>query len=180
MSAMSRESPVDAGGTQGVRCQLCLANWSTRHVTQNSPAGRSEDLYYCETCYEAKYLKIGTPAGGFPRPRYTLKNAAIVIAVCRACQRSSGLRHAKCSYRGLGASAPQNVHAYVGVNLSVGFYTACFLLSCWLGRVIWYKRTGGLVRPPELRTRTRNDQARFYSEACHALCGAESRACSQK
>ncbi len=40
-------------------CQLCLANWSTRHVTQISPGGRSEDLYYCETCYEAKYLKPG-------------------------------------------------------------------------------------------------------------------------
>ena len=153
-------------------CQLCLANWATRRITDNPLDKGCEDRHYCQSCYEAKYLKIGPPPGDFPRLRYTLKNAAVLIVLCALISAAAVL----VVRSGHFVDSPPGVrklHTFLAVSLTLGFYIACFRLFCWLGRVIFYKRTGGLVTAAQPRSLTRNEQGAMFRRdvACLAWIG---------
>src|SRR5438477_5908489 len=65
-------------------CQLCLANAATCHVTERSPSGRFGEAHYCPECCAVKYFKPPPHASEFPKPKLTLQNVMILVAVLAA------------------------------------------------------------------------------------------------
>jgi hypothetical protein len=130
-------------------CQLCLTEAATQHVTERAPCGRFEVARYCAECYEAKFFKPPPSTSGFPRPRLTLKNIMILVgvwaipnAVVAWVMRSGYVTGTAIQMR------QWTRDAFLAVNLVLGFFVVWFGLMIWLFRVMWYKRTGGLVTMP--------------------------------
>lgn len=134
-------------------CQLCLARVATRRVTERLPSGRIGDAYYCPECYAAKYFGPG-PAGveAAPRLRFTLGHAMTLVGVW-------GVANAVTAWvmkAGPRVWPPAQVgrwvaRAFLGVNLSVGVLVGYVVVAGWLARLLWYRRTGGLVPMPSQR-----------------------------
>ncbi len=133
-------------------CQLCLAKEATRFVSEQSPGGRLVRAYYCSECYVAKYRDPPPPSQGFPRPRYTLKTFMILVAVFSV---PNAIAAWVMSYvTGTPAQLRQwSIYAFLGVNVVLGFGVAWFSVVVWLGRLIWFNRTGGLVPMPAQQVR---------------------------
>jgi hypothetical protein len=131
-------------------CQLCLIKMATRHVTERSPRGRFEEAHYCAECYEAKYLRPPPPADSFPRPRATLKNLMILVGVWAVPNAIAAWVMRSGYVTGTPAQLRQwAINTFLGVNLVLGFFVVLVALQTWLNRVIWHRRTGGLVPMPK-------------------------------
>ena len=131
-------------------CQLCLARVATRRVTERLPSGRLGDAYYCPDCYGAKYLGPGPAGGGgAPRLRLTLGLAMTLVGVWGVANAltawviKAGSRGWPPAQAGRWAA-----RAFLGVNLSVGLFAGYVVVAGWLSRLLWHRRTGGLVPMP--------------------------------
>jgi hypothetical protein len=59
--------------------QVRLQNAATRYITDKSRSGRLVEGYYCERCWEAKYVSPPTASPPFSTPKFTLKNVMILL-----------------------------------------------------------------------------------------------------
>ena len=131
-------------------CQLCLNKPSTIHLAERLPSGSFAEAHYCAECYEAMYLKPQSSTDLFPRPRFTLNNIMMLVAVWAVANAVT----AWVMKSGYITGTPQQlrewtVNAFLAVNLVFGFCVVWFYLMTWLQKVSWYKRTGGLVPTPK-------------------------------
>lgn len=143
-----------------VICHLCLARWATHHLAVPSSSGQAEQAHYCPECYKAKYHKPPLPDAAFPRPRFTIKSIMILVSVWTVPNEVA----AWIMRSGLVTGTPEQLRqwtipAFVAVNLLLGFFTAWFYLMNWLGKVMWFHRTGGLVPMPHEKLTVRQQLA---------------------
>jgi hypothetical protein len=134
-------------------CDLCLANPATHRVTEGTSSGRFEDSLCCDACLNAIYVKRSPPRD-FPRPRFTLKNAMILLgmwtipnALVSWIMRSGYITGTPDQLR------QWTVQAFVGANLCFGFFAVHTYVLTWLSSVMYHRRTGGRV-PMPVRTMT--------------------------
>lgn len=131
-------------------CQICAAKEATNRVTERSRSGRFEEAHYCPECYEAKYLKPPPTACDFPRPRLRIKNVMILVGVWAIPNAVAAWVKGSGYLTGTPAQIRQwTINTFLGVNLVLGFLVVYLAMLAWLFRVIWYKRTGGLLPMPE-------------------------------
>jgi hypothetical protein len=148
---MDSEFSVDTRSEDDMICQVCLAKKATPRVSKRAPGTRCKEGYYCTKCYEAKDLKPPLSAQGFPRPSFTIKSLITLVAGCAFVNAVT----AWVMRSGYIVGTPDqlrrwSISACVWVNLIFGFFVMSFSLTGWLGRVMWYKRTGGMVPTPQL------------------------------
>ena len=137
-------------------CQLCLEKPATCHLTTRSRAGHFIEDHYCDACYAAKYLQPPAAAARFPRPRFTLKNVMILLGVWTVPNAVEAWVFRSGYVTGTPAQIRQwTVHTFLAVNLVLGFFVLWTYLLTWLGRVMWYKKTGDLVPIPQQRLNVR-------------------------
>ncbi len=140
-------------------CQLCLSKPATMRITERLPAGGFAEAKYCLECFEAKYVKPPPGPASFPRPRFTIKNFMILVALWAipnavvAWFMRSGLV--------IGTSKQLRewtIAAFLAVNLVFAFFGAWFCLMAWLQRVTWYNQTGGVLPMPARQRVPRKQQ----------------------
>ncbi len=146
--AMISDISVDRKNLEGMSCQLCVFSPATCRVTQREADGRSEEGFYCSSCYEAKYVKPPPTDQGVQRLRFTIKALMILVVVF-----SIPNAIAAWILRSLSGTPQQirewSVSAFLGINLILGFLIVWLFLQSWLEMVSWYNRTGGLVPMPK-------------------------------
>ena len=141
-SFSTRRSP------HGMVCQLCRVKAATYQITERSSTDRFGEAHYCFKCYEAKYLKP-PPPGGFPRPRSTIKNVMMLVAVWAVPNAITAWIMRSGHFTGSPAQVRRwTLYAFLGVNLVLGFLVVYHALLTWLTRVLWFRRTGGVVPMP--------------------------------
>jgi hypothetical protein len=130
-------------------CQLCLVKLATYSVTDKLPSGRLGMAYYCPDCYEAKYVKPPPDVGEFPRPRFTIKNILIVVAVWAVPNAMVAWVMRSGYITGTPDELRQwTVVAFLIVNVALAYVIGFSSLVAWLGKVMWFHRTGGVVPIP--------------------------------
>ena len=130
-------------------CQLCLASVATRHLTERSPSGRFVEMTYCESCYQAKYVEPPADSGRFPRPRFTIKNIMILGAAWTVPNAiAAWVFRSGCVIGTPAQIRLWSIETFLAVNLVLGFFVVWTYLLEWLRRVMWYKRTLGVVPMP--------------------------------
>jgi hypothetical protein len=135
-------------------CQLCLVAPATEQGTTCLRSGRIREDHYCRACYEAKYVNPPPADASFPRPRFTLKYAMILVAAFAVPNAIAAwiLRS------GLITGTPEHIQrltdkTFLAINGVLGILVVEYWLIDWLGRVYWYRRTGGVIPIPKAQTR---------------------------
>jgi hypothetical protein len=137
-------------------CQLCLESVATHHLTERSPSGRFALAHYCHRCYQAKLVEPPATSGSFPRPRFTIKNIMIISGVWTVPNAIAAWVFRSGYVTGTPAQIRQStIDTFLAVNLLLGFFVVWIYLLTWLGRVMWYKKTRGLVPMPQQKITVR-------------------------
>jgi hypothetical protein len=140
---------AEAAASDFIVCQMCLAKPAAYQLTERLPSGRVGEAYYCRRCYRAKYFTPRHIERRFPRPTFTLKNAAILLGVWALPNAIAAWVMRSGYITGTPVQLRQWTNdVFLGVNLVLGFFVVWFYSMWWLGRVLWYKGTGGLVPVP--------------------------------
>jgi hypothetical protein len=131
-------------------CQLCLSAEATSHVTELVLSGQFLHVHYCQACCAAKYLKQSTRQSDFPRPTFTLQALMALVASFAV----PNILVAWAAGSGLIPKTAQELQqwtlsAFLTVNVCFGLVMAYVALSGWLRRLIWFRRTAGLVPMPQ-------------------------------
>ena len=153
---MNSDLSVDHQDLDEMTCQLCLARAATHRVTDRSPASRSDHRYYCLQCYAAKYVKSPPPGHGFRRPRFTIKNVMVLVAlfsipnaIAAWVMRSGYITGTPVELR------RWRIYVFLAVNLVPGFFGLFIAAFAWIDRARIYNRTGG-VRVPQIELTPRH------------------------
>jgi hypothetical protein len=147
---MNPEIVVDQEDLGDMTCQLCLSSAATRHVTDRSPAARSDHRYYCSQCYEAKYLNSPRHDNGSPRPRFAIKNLMVLVAMFSVPNAIAAWTMNSGFVLGTPIELRRwTISAFLAANLVPAFFVFLFAMIAWTDRVRTHNWTGG-VRIPEL------------------------------
>lgn len=153
-------------------CQLCLSANATSHVTERHGSGQFLETHYCQSCCAAKYLKSANNARTIPRPGLTLALFLALVAsfavpnVLVTCAARSGAIH-----RPPDEVRHWIVSTFLTVNVCFVLILAYFVITNWLRRLLWYKRTGGVVPMPRRWQVFSSQNLTWLSDCCIGIAG---------